>query len=81
MFYKHGMNLALYRAIGEHQDYSELQYQSVSLPQIFQSAQTGVLGEFELPFMQYLPQQGTILEAGCGTGKYVWALRARGYQV
>jgi SAM-dependent methyltransferase len=39
------------------------------------------LGHLEKPFTRYLPKQGRILEAGCGTGKYVLALRARGYDV
>lgn len=80
-FFKHGNSLALYRVIGEHQAYWDSQYQSVALQQVFLSAQTGALGEFEQPFLKYLPREGPILEAGCGTGKYVWALRARGYKI
>ena len=39
----------------------------------------GELGRFERFFIPHLPKQGRILEAGCGTGMYVAALRARGY--
>ena len=42
-------------------------------------AEHGALGWFEEPFTRYLPQQGRILEAGCGLGQYVLALRVRGY--
>lgn len=38
----------------------------------------GFLSYFEAPFLAHLPQQGLILEAGCGTGQWVLALRARG---
>lgn len=41
--------------------------------------QQGLLGYFEKPFTHYLPTDGLILEAGCGTGQWVVALRARGY--
>lgn len=39
----------------------------------------GDLGFFRKPFERYLPKEGKILEAGCGTGQYVVALRSRGY--
>ncbi len=39
----------------------------------------GTLGYFEKPFSSYLPKKGLVLEAGCGTGQWVVALRARGY--
>jgi SAM-dependent methyltransferase len=39
------------------------------------------LAYLEIPFTRYLPRAGKILEAGCGSGYYVAALRARGYDV
>jgi SAM-dependent methyltransferase len=42
---------------------------------------SGELGEFTTPFLMYLPRTGSILEAGCGTGKYVAALQARGFDI
>jgi SAM-dependent methyltransferase len=50
-------------------------------PDIYRWAEQGALGEFEQPFTRYLPRQGRILEAGCGLGQYVLALRVRGYDV
>lgn len=43
------------------------------------NATAGRLGRFESLFTRWLPRQGRILEAGCGTGYWVAALRARGY--
>ena len=39
----------------------------------------GHLGLLNNPFLNHLPKNGLILEAGCGTGQWVVALRARGY--
>jgi SAM-dependent methyltransferase len=47
----------------------------------FAMAQRGQLGEYEKIFIDYLPQQGRILEAGCGLGQFVMALNVRGYEV
>lgn len=40
----------------------------------------GQLGCFEGAFTRNLPRHGRVLEAGCGIGQYVMALRARGYE-
>jgi len=47
--------------------------------QVYSWAEQGGLGWFEKPFTRWLPDQGRILEAGCGPGQYVLALRVRGY--
>ena len=44
-------------------------------------AEQGVLGELEEPFDKWLPKHGCILEAGCGLGQVLLALRMRGYYV
>jgi SAM-dependent methyltransferase len=49
--------------------------------EIYAWAETGALGYFEEIFTSYLPRAGRILEAGCGLGQYVLALRGRGYDV
>jgi SAM-dependent methyltransferase len=59
----------------------EQHWQQHFSPAIYRSAEQGVLWEFEEPFTRYLPRQGRILEAGCGLGQLVLALRARGYDV
>lgn len=45
----------------------------------FRGAQRGRLGLLEIPFTRWLPREGRILEAGCGMGQVVMALRARGW--
>lgn len=45
----------------------------------YAESEAGQLGWFEEPFSRHLPKQGTILEAGCGIGQHVLALRVRGY--
>ncbi len=47
----------------------------------YEAAEKGSLGLLEKPFISYLPRKGRILEAGCGIGQYVIALRYRGYDV
>ena len=39
----------------------------------------GFLDYFEIPFTRHLDRNGVTLEAGCGTGQWVIALRQRGY--
>jgi SAM-dependent methyltransferase len=48
-------------------------------PEAYRLARSGGLGRFESLFTAHLPKQGRILEAGCGLGQFVLALRVRGY--
>jgi len=52
-------------------------------PDYYAAAQGGHIGlpELERLWRDYLPRSGRILEAGCGPGHVVLALRARGYDV
>lgn len=50
-------------------------------PDVYRAAEQGDLGELWEPFTRYLPRQGRILEAGCGLGQRVLALRTLGYDV
>jgi SAM-dependent methyltransferase len=47
----------------------------------YASAERGFLGPLERPILGHLPREGKILEAGCGPGQHVLALRRRGYDV
>ncbi len=47
--------------------------------QLYADAKAGRLAYYEDMFPKYLPRDGKILEAGCGLGQFVMALRARGY--
>ncbi len=62
-----------------HSAFWDTHWQTYGRADSYVAAQRGKLGPFEKPFASYLPRQGRILEAGCGLGKYVLALRARGY--
>ncbi|MCP4264280.1 MAG: class I SAM-dependent methyltransferase [Candidatus Brocadiaceae bacterium] len=54
---------------------------SKSVSEIYSRYENGHLGYGLLRhvFLKYLPKGGRILEAGCGLGQFVLALRARGY--
>ncbi len=47
----------------------------------YRAAKKGRLGYLEKPVRKWLPKDGPILEAGCGTATYVVALRVLGYEV
>ncbi len=49
--------------------------------ELYEKAEQGELGYFEDIFTEYLPTEGRILEAGCGSAYYVLALRQRGYDI
>jgi SAM-dependent methyltransferase len=50
-------------------------------PEYYVRALEGQLGQFEELFTKYLPVDELILEAGCGLGQWVIALRQRGYNI
>ena len=54
-------------------------WQAYLSPENYRGAERGQLGGFEEPFIRYLPLHGRTLEAGCGLGQHVLALRVRGY--
>lgn len=49
-------------------------------PAYYQEYQNGHLGEYEQVFMKAFSPQDKILEAGCGTGRYLVGFQARGYK-
>jgi len=49
--------------------------------QTYSGAEVGKLGSFQPVFARFLPKTGRILEAGCGVGQIVLALRVLGYDV
>ncbi|MBI4178152.1 methyltransferase domain-containing protein [bacterium] len=60
-------------------DFWDTHWQSAPLESYYSLAEAGNLGLLEEPFVRHLPRAGRIVEAGCGTGQYVLALRNRGY--
>ena len=75
-----GQRLVYYRSKPDA-DYWDLHWQRNSIDDLYEHAKRGYLGHFEKPFISHLPKKGLILEAGCGLGQYVLALRKRGYEV
>ncbi len=49
--------------------------------EFYQRYKAGALDEYEDIFLRFLLKEGKILEAGCGLGQYVVAMRARGYDM
>ena len=49
-------------------------------PELYRRARSGDLGQLEEVMKRWLPNDGPILEAGCGLGQLVLALNARGYK-
>jgi SAM-dependent methyltransferase len=70
--------LAYYRRAANSRFWEDHWRQSFS-PAAYQWAEQGLLGYFEKPFVRWLPRDGKILEAGCGLGQIVLALRHRGW--
>lgn len=62
------------------QDWEE-RWSKIDLRQQYQWTEKGALGLYKKAFLKYLPGDGLIVETGCGTGRYVRALAALGYQV
>ncbi len=62
-------------------DYWDKVWQNQFSANNYQKARQGDLGLYEQVVSRYLPRQGRILEAGCGAGHVVLALRQRGYNI
>ncbi len=76
-----GKRLAYYRTIANSEFWDQhWRFHLSSQISDYDWAERGALGWFEDPFTRYLPRCGRILEAGCGFGYYVLALRVRGYE-
>ena len=81
---QHGVNLAYYRiGIPGMKGFWEEHWGSEdgNVESLLARFSTGYLGRGPLKgsLLRYLPREGIILEAGCGLGQYVAALRERGY--
>ena len=61
--------------------YWDMHWDKLIRPEFYVGALEGQLGQFEELFTNYLPADDRILEAGCGPGQWVIALRQRGYNI
>ena len=80
-FYRFNGRLALFRPAGVGKDQWEARWGATDLGRMLQTYRSGKLDEFERIFLQYLPKDLPVLEAGCGCGQLVMALSTRGYAV
>ena len=72
--------LAYYHKIAEETYWDEL-WTMQDKEKLYKDARNGSLGYFEEIFHKFFRKEDLILEAGCGQGQLVIALKARGYQV
>lgn len=70
--------LTYYKQTATVQYWEDLWYKEITV-ESYAPYKDGNLFEFEKLFPCHLPQNGKILEAGCGTAQFVVALNARGY--
>jgi SAM-dependent methyltransferase len=75
-----GSRLAFYILKADAQYWDEY-WQQQLFSKAYEGAQRGYLGPYQQLFTWYLPRSGRILEAGCGLGQIVLALRQLGYEV
>jgi SAM-dependent methyltransferase len=73
-----GRRLAYYREAASAQYWDDV-WARQETQQLYAEAQKGELGYYGEIFPKYLSKEGRILEAGCGLGQFVIALRARDY--
>jgi len=71
--------LVYYRRAADNPKFWNSHWASQDIESILREARSGNLGYFRDIFLTHLPKNGKILEAGCGTGRIVVALRAHGY--
>ncbi|MEO5376752.1 MAG: class I SAM-dependent methyltransferase [Magnetococcus sp. DMHC-6] len=71
--------LALYHE-GISEPFYDQHWRRHANPEILAKAEEEGLGVLEDILCKWLPKEGIILDAGCGLGQYVLALRQRGYQ-
>jgi SAM-dependent methyltransferase len=80
-YYMLNGRLAQFRVIGEHREHWEERWSRGRIRELLAQASSGSLDDFEGLFTTYLPRDLRVLEAGCGLGQLVMALKSRGYLV
>lgn len=73
--------LAYYRESADNPEFWTAHWAGVDIAKTLDVARSGYLGDYADVFLNHLPKGDPILEAGCGFGRYVLALQARGYNV
>ena len=79
-FHRHRGRLALFQQAANGREYWREYWTPPRRAALLNAATTGGLGELAPGIETWLPKQHLVLEAGCGPGHVVAALRARGYR-
>jgi len=74
-------NLAQFRERADTATAWDDKWSRVDITKQLHLAERGDLGVYRRGFRDFLPQNGLILDAGCGIGRYVMALRKKEYNV
>lgn len=80
-FINHQGRLVLTKPLQTHKNYWEELWSKGDLQKYLAAYKNGRLDEYEYVFTRYLPIDEPVLEAGCGRGQLVRALKTRGYQI
>lgn len=73
--------LAEYRARGDQPEFWADHWRDTEYLNLLSRYERGRLDEYRSIFKKHLPLKGKIVEAGCGRGQYVAALRGLGYNI
>jgi SAM-dependent methyltransferase len=73
--------LVYYRESADNPEFWTAHWEGIDVAGILSVAREQYLGDYKQVFLRDLPRDEPILEAGCGYGRYVLALQARGYDV
>lgn len=73
--------LVYYRERADNPEFWTTHWADVDVRGSLEAARNGYLGDYSRVFLNHLPTDKPILEAGCGYGRYVLALLVHGYQV
>jgi SAM-dependent methyltransferase len=71
--------LAEFRARGDQPEFWAHRWRDTEYLEFLARYERGRLDQFDRVFKKHLPKGGRVIEAGCGRGQYVAALRALGY--
>jgi SAM-dependent methyltransferase len=73
--------LVYYRERADNPEFWTSHWADIDVRKSLESARGGYLGDYSRVFLDNLPRDEPVLEAGCGYGRYVLALLEHGYNV
>ncbi len=73
--------LVYYRESADNPEFWAAHWAGIDIRKTLNAARKKYLGDYANVFLNHLPKDAPILEAGCGYGRYVLALQSHGYDV